>query len=327
MKSTLWTRRSTLAVMLATSFAGSNALAAEDWPSRPITLVVSSAAGSGVDTLAREMAKKLGETLQQPVVVDNKPGGAGAIAGSAVARAPADGYTLLYSNASFIAVVPAIMKKMSYDTVKDLSPIAQTAAGGVILSVNKDVPATDLSELIALVKANPNKYNYGTWGVGSSAHLIMEWLQKNEGLKMTHIPYKSTPQIVADLASGALQVGWTDPATPVAMLEAGKLKGIAISGNVRAPRTGQIGTMAEQKHPFSAVGWFGVFGPAGLPKPIAERLNAEINKIQSSPDMATRMSRMNLEPAPQKSVDEFRDIIDSDIKVWAQIAKDAQVTK
>lgn len=149
----------------------------DTWPNRPITLVVASGPGSGVDLAAREMAQKLSTVLKQPVVVDNKPGGSGMLAGGLVARARADGYTLLYSNASFVTVVPAVLKSMSYDPVKDLTPLAQTAAGGIMLLVNKDVPANNLKELVALIKANPDKYNYGTWGNGSSGQLTMEWLK------------------------------------------------------------------------------------------------------------------------------------------------------
>lgn len=143
---------------------------------------------------------------------------------------------------------------------------------------------------------------------------------------MTHVPYKSTPQIVNELASGVLQIGWTDPGTPVPMLEARQLKGIAISGNVRVPRTQHIPTMGEQGYPFDAVGWFGVFGPANLPKPITERLNLEINKIQKSPEMAKRMENWNFEPPPVKTPEEFRTILAQDLKVWSGIAKDANVS-
>lgn len=313
---------------LACAFApAALAQSADAWPSRPITLVVASGPGSGVDLAAREMAQKLGQALKQPVVVDNKPGASGMLAGATVARARADGHTLLYSNASFVAVAPAVLKSMSYDPVRDLTPVAQTAAGGIVLLVNKEVPANNLRELVALIKAQPDKYNYGTWGNGSSGQLTMEWLKKQAGLKIAHVPYKTTPQIVNDLVSGTLQVGWTDPGTPVPMLEARQLKGIAISGNVRVPRTAAIATMGEQGYPFDAVGWFGVFGPANLPRAITERLNAEINKIQSSPEMGKRMESLNFEPPPVKSADEFKAIIARDVKLWSSIAKEANISE
>lgn len=165
----------------------------DNWPNRPITLVVASGPGSGVDLAAREMAQKLSTVLKQPVVVDNKPGGSGMLAGGIVARARADGYTLLYSNASFVTVAPAVLKSMSYDPVKDLTPLAQTAAGGIMLLVNKDVPANNLKELVALIKANPDKYNYGTWGNGSSGQLTMEWL-KNRPVSRSPI-FRTRPRL------------------------------------------------------------------------------------------------------------------------------------
>jgi len=272
--------------------------------------------------MARDLAQKLGAALGQPIVVDNKPGASGMVAGQWVARAKPDGYTLLYSNASFIAVAPAVMAKMSYDPVKDLSPIAQTAVGGIILMVNKNLPANNLPELVALVKAHPNKYSYGTWGEGSSGHLTTEWLKKRAGLVMEHVPYKTTPQIVNDLVSGVLQIGWADPSTPVPMLEAKQIKGIAISGTVRVPRTASIATMGEQGHPFDAVGWFGVLGPADLPAATIQRLNREINKILQSPETAKRMEGLNFEPPPNKGADEFRKIVQRDIATWKAIAAD-----
>ena len=297
------------------------------WPSRAITLVVASGAGSGVDVVAREMAQKLSLALKQPVIVDNKPGGSGMLAGSMVAKSKADGYTLLYTNASFVAVAPAVLKSMSYDPVKDLTTIAQTAAGGILLLVNKDVPANNLKELVALVKANPARYSYGTWGNASSGHLTTEWLKKKADLKMEHIPYKTTPQLVNDLASGVLQIGWSDPATPVPLMEANKIKAIAISGTNRVPRTRNVPTMGEQGYAFDSVGWFGMFGPANLPKAITDRLNVEINKVQASAEMAKRMETMNLESPPVKSAEEFKSIIAADVKMWTSIAKESNITE
>ena len=314
-----------LAALPLSGLGAAWAQAQEAWPNRPLTLVVASAAGSGLDVIARETAQRLSLALKQPVLVDNKPGASGVLAGSTVARSKPDGYTWLYSNASFMAVAPAVLRKMPYEPNKELTPVAITAAGGVILLVNKDVPANNLKELVSLVKANPDQYSYGTWGVGSSGHLMMAWLQKQAGLKMNHVPYKSTPLIVNELISGVLPIGWTDPGTPVPMIESKQLKGIAISGNLRAPRTGGIGTMGEQGYAFDAVGWFGVFAPAQTPRPMVERMNAEINKILKTPEMAKRMEGMNFEPPPVKSVDEFKTILARDLKTWQSIASEAGI--
>ena len=314
-------RRHMLMAIAAVSLTA-GAHAQDTWPSKPISLVVASGAGSGVDIMARELAQKLGAALNQTIIVDNKPGASGMVAGQIVARAKPDGYTLLYSNASFITVAPAVIAKMNHDPAKDLTPIAQTAVGGIILMVGKSIPANNLQELVALVKANPNKYTYGTWGAGTSAHLTTEWLKKKAGLAMDHVPYKTTPQIVNDLAAGILPIGWADPATPVPMLEARQMKGIAISGGTRVPRTANIATMGEQGYPFDAVGWFGVLGPADMPAGLTQRLNTEINKILQSPDMGKRMETMNFEPPPKKTAEEFKKIIVKDIAIWKSIATD-----
>jgi tripartite-type tricarboxylate transporter receptor subunit TctC len=299
--------------------------AQDGWPSKPISMIVASGAGSGVDVMARDLAQKLGAALGQTIVVDNKPGASGQVAGQLVARAKPDGYTLLYSNASFIAVSPAVLAKMNHDPVKDLTPIAQTAVGGIILMVNKNVPANNLQELVALVKANPNKFSYGTWGEGTSGHLTTEWLKKKAGLSMEHVPYKTVPQVVNDLVSGVLQIGWADPSTPVPMIEAKQIKGIAMSGAVRVPRTPGVPTMGEQGYPFDAVGWFGVMGPADMPPALTQRLNREINKILQSPEMAKRMETLNFEPPPNKSADEFKRIVARDIATWKSIAADLKL--
>lgn len=314
-------RRLVLACVMALPLSAM-AQAQDTWPSKPISMIVASGAGSGVDVMARDLAQKLGAALGQTIVVDNKPGASGQVAGQLVARARPDGYTLLYSNASFIAVSPAVLAKMNHDPVKDLTPIAQTAVGGIILMVNKNVPANNLQELVALVKASPNKFSYGTWGEGTSGHLTTEWLKKKAGLAMEHVPYKTVPQVVNDLASGVLQIGWADPSTPVPMIEAKQIKGIAMSGTVRVPRTPGVPTMGEQGYPFDAVGWFGVLGPADMPPALTQRLNREINKILQSPEMAKRMETLNFEPPPNKSADEFKRIVVRDIATWKAIASD-----
>lgn len=311
---------------VAVTITAPQARADDVYPSRPVTVVVPAAPGSGTDLLAREVLTRLSQQLKQPFVVDNKPGGSGVIGTTHVVRAAPDGYTLLWSNGSFTVMAPALVKNIPYDVSKDLVPVAQTAAGGVILSVSKDFPANNLQELVAHVKANPGKYTYGSWGVGSSGHLIMEWLKKQTGMQITHVPYRAPTQLLSEMRSGVLQIGWTDPAAPVPFIESGFIKGIAISGNARSPRTAQIPTMGEQGYRFDAVGWFGVFAPAGTPAAIVKRLSDEINKIQALPEMAQRMTFLNFAPPPQISSDEFRNIVVNDLKTWKSIVTEAGIT-
>jgi tripartite-type tricarboxylate transporter receptor subunit TctC len=295
------------------------------WPSRPITLVVPAAAGAGTDLLARELATRLAVALKQNVIVDNKPGASGIPATTAVVRAAPDGYTLLYTNGSFAVMAPALLKSVPYDVTRDITPIAQTAVGGVLLLVNKDFPVKNLKELVDYARANPGM-TYGTWGIGSSGHLIMEWLKKQAGIQMTHVPYRQTPQLLTELTSGVLKVGWADPSSPVPFIESGRIRGIAISGNVRVPRTPDIATMGEQGYQFDAVGWFGLFAPQGTPPAIIEALSAEVTKIQRLPEIAARMSALNFEPPPVKSAAQFKSIVSSDLQMWRKIVQDAGIT-
>ncbi|MEM5433187.1 tripartite tricarboxylate transporter substrate binding protein [Cupriavidus oxalaticus] len=299
---------------------------AEDaWPTRPIQMVVASSAGSGTDALARLMAQRLSVALKQPVVVENRPGGSGVVGTSSVVKAPADGYTLLYTTASNMVIAPAILKTIPYDPKKSLVPIAETAEGGVVLLVSTDLPVHNLPELIQFLKANPDKYGYATWSTGSSGQLMMEWLKKRTGMKTDHVPYRTSNQLLTDLSSGVVKIGWTDPSAPVPFLRSGKVRAIAVAGNVRAPQMPDVKTMGEQGHKFDAVGWFGVFAPAGTNPAIVKRLATEINKVQASPDLATTMKAMNFGPPPVKTSEQFGEIVSHDLQTWSKIAADAGI--
>lgn len=296
------------------------------WPSRPITLVVASSAGSGTDLLARELAQRLATELKQPVVVDNKPGGSGVIGTQAVVRAPADGYTLLYTTGSNTVMAPALMKSLPYDVTKDLAPVAQTVEGGVILHVSNDLPVTSLPELVRLVKSNPGKYSYGTWAVGSSGHLTMEWLKRKAGMEMPHVPYRQTSQLLTELTTGTLKIGFTDPGAPLPFIESQRLRSIAVTGVVRLPRTPGIATFQEQGYDFEPVGWFGVFAPARTPAAIVERLGTLITRIQNQPDMVAKVAALNVQPAQARTPAQFQAVIQRDLRMWKQIVADTGIT-
>jgi tripartite-type tricarboxylate transporter receptor subunit TctC len=319
-------RAVSLAIALAAGPIGlSTGRAQEPWPSKPIRLLVPTAAGSGTDIMARFFAERLSPALRQPIVVDNKAGASGVIATQAMLQAPPDGHTLLFNNGSFAVMAPALLQNLPFDPAKDVAPIALVAVGGVIMSADPAAPVRTLPELIAYVKANPDKFSYGSFGVGSSAHLITEWLVQQTGMRIAHVPYKSTPQMFADITAGNLLFGWSDPGAPLPLLQAGRLRGIAISGNVRVPATPDIPTMGEQGYPFSAVGWMGVYGPAGTPAPVQRRLNEEINRILARPETASEYARRNFEPPPVKSVEEFRTIVASDLQTWREIVRKGNI--
>lgn len=326
MRHTVIRRAGALITCLAALLHGASAQAqnGDAWPNRPITMVVPTAAGAGTDLLARELAFALSEALRQNVVVDNRPGASGVPATAAVVRAAPNGYTLLYTNGSFAVMAPALLKDVPFDVTRDIVPIAQTAVGGVLLLANKDFPARNLRELVDYARANPG-LTYGTWGIGSSGHLVMEWLKRQAGVDMVHVPYRQTPQLLGELSSGVLRVGWADPGSPVPFIESGRIRGIAISGNVRVPRTPDIATMGEQGYPFEAVGWFGLFAPAGIPPAIVERLSAEVNRFQRRPEVAARMAALNFEPPPVKTPAQFKAIVQNDFQMWRRIVQEAGI--
>ena len=297
------------------------ARAQDAWPSKPIRMIVPTAAGSGTDIMGRFYAERLSAALKQPIVVDNKAGASGVIATQALLQAPADGHTLLFNNGSFAVMAPALITNLPYDPARDVVPVAQVAVGGVIMVVDPASPVRNLQELVAHVKANPDRLSYGSFGVGSSAHLITEWLVQQTGMKIAHVPYKSTPQMFTDIAAGNLLFRWSDPGTPLPLIRAGKLRGVAISGNVRVPATPDVPTMGEQGYPFSAVGWMGLFAPAGTPPAVLQRLNAEVNRIQALPETAAEFVKRNYEPPPKRSLDEFRDIVRADLETWKGIVR------
>jgi tripartite-type tricarboxylate transporter receptor subunit TctC len=299
---------------------------AKSWPDKPINIIVSSSAGSGPDSLARVLAKDLSAAIGQPVIVENRPGASGSIGIQTAARKPNDGYNLLYSTASSTVVWPSVAQSVQFNITKDFVPVAETAAGGVILVVNADVPAKNLKELIALVKANPGQYSYGSWGNGSTGNLMMEWLKGKTGMQTSHVAYKNTTQMLTELASGVLKVGWTDPSALIPFVKAGQIRAITISGDERAPQFPDVPTLGEQGYAFNQVGWFGVFAPAGTDPAIVKRLNLEINKIQGSKEMADMMKSLNYAKPPQKTPEEFKAIVEHDLATWSKIAKDSKLT-
>lgn len=319
-------RRNFLALAGLPFAAARPAAAADAWPSRPIKFVVPSAPGAGSDLLARAMADRLGTALGQQIIVDNKPGASGLIATRAVLSAPADGYTLLYSNASATVMLAAMKPELGIDFTKDLTPVAVTVFGGVFLLVTPDFPAKNLKELIAVVKANPNKYTYGSWAIGSNGHLTMEWLKKQTGMQIGHVPYKTMSTLLTELSTGVLPIGWTDPVSSVAFIQSGKVRAIAVNGSVRTPQLPDLPTMGEQGYPFPALGWQGIFAPAGTPAAVVRRIHDEVNRIQATPELKALMVRMNTEPPPIWTSEQFRAMISRDLEVWRRTARDANIT-
>ncbi|WP_377484835.1 Bug family tripartite tricarboxylate transporter substrate binding protein [Ottowia pentelensis] len=293
----------------------------DGWPNRPIRLVVPGSPGSGMDIYARMIGVPLQAALKQPVVIDNKAGANSIIGNDAVAKAAPDGYTFLLTPSSAIAINPLVQAKMPYDTEKDLLPVAQVGAAGILLIANPKSGFKNLQDMIGYAKANPGKLAYGSWGNGSSGHLAMEGIKAHYGLDMPHVPYKGTATEVQDLLAGNIMVGFTDIASPIPHVRAGKLVAIGATGSARGPALPEVPTVKEQGYNFDADGWYGVFAPAGTPMGIVHRMNEEINKILATEDMRQKFATQNMLKPPIKTAEEFATTVKSDIALWQHMAK------
>ncbi len=299
--------------------------AASNWPSRPIRLVVPGPAGAGMDIFARVIAAKLHETLRQPVVVDNKPGANSLIGTDTVAKAAPDGYTLLLTPSSALAINPIIQPKMPYDALKDLAPVAQVGAAGILLVANPATGLRNLADLVRYAKAHPDKLVYGSWGNGSTGHLAMEGIKAHYGLVMQHVPFKGSAQLVTDLLANNIPVGFTDVASPVPHIRSGKLIALGTTGSARGPALPDVPTLAEQGYRFDKEGWYGVFAPARTPPEIVERLNKEINRILADEDVIQKFAQQNMPRPPIKTVSQFAATVRQDVDAWQNLAKLAKL--
>ncbi|MBP8306217.1 MAG: tripartite tricarboxylate transporter substrate binding protein [Burkholderiaceae bacterium] len=304
--------------------AASLAQAQATYPTRPVKIVVPFPAGGATDLIARLVAGKMAEAWGQSVVVDNRSGASGMIGTELVARAPADGYTLLMGITTHIQN-PAIFAKVPYDPLKDFEPISQIALSYLVLAVKPDFPARDIKEFVALVKAAPGKYTFGSFGTGSTSHILGERFARVAGLDMTHVPYKGAAPLVTDLLGGQVSSGWADMSTATAHIAAGKLRPLAISGPARTPMQPNVPTLGEFGYTgFEPLGWAGLFVAAGTPKPIIDKISSEVMRIVKLPDVQARLREQSLVPVGD-SPESFAATLRRDMALWAQIVAGAGI--
>jgi tripartite-type tricarboxylate transporter receptor subunit TctC len=315
-------RRALLAATIAAVAAGAPAQA-QDYPTRPVTIVVPLAAGSGMDALVRLYAEKLQVALGKPVVVDNRPGAALMLAAAAVATAPADGYTLLVSTSSAMAINPVLYKKVNYDHVKDFVPISFYVKSPFILVVNPDLPAKSVPELIKHIKDSKSPLSYSSPGAGVAQHLSIEYMKKRFDLDITHVPYKNTPQSIQDIAAGHVQLGFAEAGASLPLIRDGKLRALAVSATTRIPSLPDVPPFAEAAGApdFEAVSWHILFAPAATPKPIIERLHAEMKKIMADPEMIKLTEKIGLLPVDSPDIDGIQKYLASEREKWGSLVK------
>jgi tripartite-type tricarboxylate transporter receptor subunit TctC len=310
---------------LALSLGSAQAQDAQAWPAKMIKVTVPYPAGGATDTLGRMVGSRLETAYRQTVIVDNRPGASGNIGSDMVARAPADGYNVLIGITAMIQA-PFLYTKMPFDPFKAFQPVALLARSADLFVVPVATPANTMKEFVALAKAHPGKYNYGSYGNATSSHIHGEMLNAQAGLDLVHVPYKGAAPLVNDLLGGQVSAAFVDVASIRAHLGSGRVKVLAATGAQRFKILPAVPTMTELGYKaFEPYGWFGVFVPAGTPKEIVARLSDNLSKMVQSPEGIARIEGLGLAPGGEKA-DEFARIMKTDSEVWGKVIREAKIS-
>jgi tripartite-type tricarboxylate transporter receptor subunit TctC len=294
---------------------------AQEWPTKPVTVLVPFAAGGTVDIVARTVTQRLGAELGQTFVVDNRGGAGGTIATTAMVRSTPDGHTLLFHHMGLVFNA-ALYDKLPFDTQRDVIPVAIIGATPNVLVVNNAMPVKSLAEFIALAKAKPGTINYGSGGIGSAGHLPMELLRSTAKVDLVHVPYKGSGPAITDLIGGQIQTMLLTIPAVMPFVSAGKLRAIATSGKKRSPALPDLPTLDESGLPgFEYSPWYGVFAPAGTPAPVLAKIHAAINKVLAEPEIRDKLGKQGLEVQPMTR-EEFAAIVQADMPKWAKVIRD-----
>lgn len=297
--------------------------AADDYPSKPIRMIVPGPPGGPTDMMARELAAKLAEYLPQPVIILNQAGANGMIAAGNVAKAPPDGYTVLFGNQGPLAANIALYDKIPYNVQTDFAPVSRWAVMPNVLLVNNKVPANTVQELVALVAKGDRSWTFGSGGNGTSTHIAGAVFAKGAKLKMTHVPYKGAPPSLQDLMGGQIPVAFSGTVDSLALIKAGSLKALAVTSLQRVPALPNVPTVAETVIPgYSVEPWFGVVAPAGTPPEAIEKLNAAMAKAGKSPDIVKKINELGGAIATGPAA-EFGELMKKDVDHWAMLIKDS----
>jgi tripartite-type tricarboxylate transporter receptor subunit TctC len=298
---------------------------ADDYPSRPIHLIVPFAAGGSADSTARVIASRVGKNIGQAIVVENRGGGGAIIGTEVVNKAEPDGYTLLLGQSGPISINPAVYRNLPYDPVKDFAPICLTSIYPYVMVVNAALGVKTLKEFVALARSKPGGLNYGTTGVGSSNHLVTELFAGRAGIQMTHIPYRGTALAVTDLLAGQVQMVFSDPISAMQYVKSGALVALAVTSKERSPIAPDVPTIAESGYPgFDAFAWHGILAPAHTPPAIVAKLNTEIVKALSDPETKMLLETQAIQPVGS-TPEAFADFIKQDISMWKDVAEKAKI--
>lgn len=312
-----------LCALLCTA-CGGVAFAADNYPSKPIRMVVGFPPGGATDLVARIIQPGMSAALAQQVVIDNRAGANGIIAGELTAHADPDGYTILFGHIGMLVISPAI-QKVPYDTFKDFAPIGQTVSLQNFIITHPAVPVKTLKDLIALAKAKPDQLNYATSGIGSPGHLAAVLLESMAGIKLTHIPYKGGGPAITELLAGHVPVFFAVISTAVPHVQAGKARGIAVTGSKRAKAVPDIPTVAEAGVAgYAATNWYGLLAPAKTPRPVVDRLNKEMVAVLKAPEVVEGLRSRGIDSAPSSPA-EFAAYIRAENTKWSKVIKQSGI--
>ena len=310
----------------ASAFIGMQALAADDYPSRPIRLIAANSAGGGLDVLSRAVAPRMSAVFGQQIVVDNRAGAAGSVASEITAKSAPDGYTVMCGSIGGLAVNTNLYQGLQYDPMHDFAAITFGTSGSNVLVVNNSVAAKSVQELIALAKAQPNKLSYGSSGAGNAGHLAGELFKMMAKVEMVHIPYKGGAPVMVDLIAGQVQLVFASAPTAVPQVKAGRIRGLAVTTAKRSVVLPDLPTIAETGLPgYEADNWYGFVTRAGTPRAIIMRLNKEIAAALEVPEVKQMLLGQGLEVAPG-TPEAFGAYMKSEFNKWAKVIKDAKIT-
>jgi len=308
----------------ALTMLGSTDLMAEVYPARPVRIVVPFAPGGLNDTVARLIQPYLEKSLGQPVIVDNRPGASGIVGTDAVAKAPPDGHMLLMVASSY-TVIPATNSKVPYDSERDLQPIVMVGKNPLLFVVTAKLAARTLPEFVALAKADPGRLNYASPGAASQNHLVVELFSRAASIKLQHVPYRGGAPAITATVAGETELTVISPLASLPQIEAGNLRALAAGSLARDPQFPDLPTVAESGFPgFEAVQWVGLLTTAGTPRPIVERLNAEVNRALKEPDLIAKLAQQGAAPAGGTAED-FQKTIAAEIRKWTEVARLANI--
>ncbi|MFL5073341.1 MAG: Bug family tripartite tricarboxylate transporter substrate binding protein [Xanthobacteraceae bacterium] len=314
------------AVVVGLVLAGASGAAAQDYPVRPVTIVVPYTPGGSTEIMSRLVGQKLEEKLGKPVLIEMKPGAGTVIGASAVAKSVPDGYTLLMATPTPMAINVAIYKNLPYDPRTDLVPLAMVAQAPFILLVNPSLPVTSVPELIGFAKSNPGQLSYGSGGVGAPHHLYAELLKSMTGIQMTHVPYKGSLPALNDVIAGHIQLMFCDIPPAAGMIQAGKVRAIGVSTKARLAAFPQVPTVDESGVPgFDVAGWFMLTAPAETPRPIVDKLHAMLKSILDAPEMKEQIARLSLVPMDTPPVEDMRGFVKSEVVRWGKVVQAAGI--